>query len=86
MNKGSHLLLLLTIFARIMNSASAGLLASGICYTGCNTLWVTCVAGAGGVAGVTTGGLAVPAAVLACNAGQGVCMAGCIVALALPTP
>ena len=36
-----------------------------------------CVAAAGGTAGVTTGGLAVPATVLACNAGQGLYMAEC---------
>ena len=47
---------------------------------------MTCVSGVGGVAGVTTGGVGVPAAVLACNAGQGVCMSGCMAALALPTP
>ena len=63
-----------------------GIAAASICYSGCNALWVTCVAGVGGVAGVTTGGVAVPSAVLACNAGQGVCMAGCMAALALPTP
>ena len=66
--------------------ASAGPIAAGICYTGCNTVWVACVAAAGGTAGVTTGGLGVPAAILACNAAQGVCMAGCVAALALPTP
>ena len=86
MNKGGHLLLLLTIFALILNSASAGPLAMGICMSGCNALWVACVGGAGGVAGVSTGGLGVPAAILACNGAQGVCMAACAAALALPTP
>ena len=65
---------------------SAGPLAAGICYSGCNALWVTCVAAAGGVAGVSTGGVGVPAAILACNTAQGVCMAACMAALALPTP
>ncbi len=63
-----------------------GILAAGICYSGCNALWVTCVSGVGGVAGVTTGGVGVPAAVLACNSGQGVCISGFMAALALPTP
>ena len=52
-----------------------GLASYGICQTGCNSVWVACVAG--GTAGVTTGGVGVPAAVLACNAAQGVCMAAC---------
>jgi hypothetical protein len=72
------ILLILTI------SVSCGPLAAGICYTGCNFLWVTCVAAAGGVAGVTTGAGAIPA-VLACNAGQGVCMSACVAALVTPT-
>ena len=58
----------------------------GICYTGCNAVWVACVAAGGGVAGVTTGGVGVPAAIIACNVAQGVCMAACTLALALPTP
>ena len=51
-----------------MHQSQAALLAYGICQSGCNFLWVTCVSGAGGVAGVTTGGLGVPAAIVACNA------------------
>ena len=47
-----------------------GIVGYGICQTGCNTVWVACVAGAGGTAGVTTGGAAVPAAILACNTAQ----------------
>ena len=46
---------------------SCGPLGAGICYTGCNVLWVTCVSAAGGVAGVSTGGAGVPAAILSCN-------------------
>ena len=63
-----------------------GILAAGICYSGCNALWVTCVSGVGGVAGVTTGGVGVPGVVLAFNTRQGVSMSGCMAALALPTP
>ena len=81
----TKLFFLLAVFlALLMNVAEAGLIALGICYTGCNALWVTCVAGAGGVAGVSTGGLGVAPAILACNAGQGPCMSACTVALALP--
>ena len=66
----TKLFFLLAVFlALLMNVAEAGLIALGICYTGCNALWVTCVAGAGGVAGVSTGGLGVAPAILACNAG-----------------
>ena len=54
-----------------------GIAGYGICQTGCNTVWVACVAAAGGTAGVSTGGIAVPAAILTCNAAQGVCMASC---------
>jgi hypothetical protein len=46
----------------------AGIFALGLMYSGCNALWVACVAGAGGVAGVSTGGVAVAPAILACNA------------------
>ncbi len=74
------------ILIAIISCINSGPLAAGICYTGCNALWVACVAAAGGVAGVTTGGVAVPAAILACNAAQGTCMAACWVALLTPTP
>jgi len=77
---------LMLLFVLTMLQVQGGPLAAGICYTGCNALWVTCVAAAGGVAGVATGGIGVPAAILACNAGQGVCMGACIVALGLPSP
>ena len=75
---------LLAVFLALSNVAEAGPIGVAICYTGCNTLWVTCVAGAGGVAGVSTGGLGVAPAILACNAAQGTCMTACTVALALP--
>ena len=68
------------------SATKAGLLAYGICQTGCNTVWVACVAAAGGTAGVSTGGAAVPAAILACNAANGVCMSACVAAGLTPTP
>ena len=73
------------IMFALFNTAHSGPLAYGICQTGCNAVWVACVAAAGGVAGVSTGGVAVPAAILACNAAQGVCMAGCVAAGLSPT-
>ncbi len=76
--------LVLCLLVLLIHTATAGLIALGICYTGCNTVWVACVAAAGGVAGVSTGGLAVAPAILACNAAQGTCMGACTVALALP--
>ena len=77
------LLLVVTIMA---NQIQAGPLAYAICQTGCNAVWVACVAAAGGVAGVSTGGAGTPAAILACNAAQGICMAACVSAGLSPTP
>ncbi len=80
------ILILALLLSIIMMSrqVEAGLIAIGICYTGCNVVWVACCAAAGGVAGVSTGGAAVVPAILACNAAQGTCMSACTVALALP--
>ena len=75
----------LFFLALMLGYILGGPLAAGICYTGCNTVWVACVAAAGGVAGVSTIGVAVAPAILACNAAQGVCMGACMVALAAPT-
>ena len=83
MNKALPLLLMMMIAA---HQCEGGLLAYGICQSGCNAAWVACVAAAGGTAGVSTGGAAVPAAILACNAAQGVCMAACVAAGLSPTP
>jgi len=54
-----------------------GVATYGLCQTGCNTAWVACVAAAGGTAGVTTAGAAVPAAIAACSLAQGACMTAC---------
>ena len=78
--------ILILIGPMFLEETEAGLLAYGICQSGCNSLWVACVAAAGGTAGVTTGGAAVPAAILACNVGQGTCMAACVAAGLTPTP
>ena len=76
----------IVVLAMFIQIAQSGLLAYGICQTGCNTVWVACVAAAGGTAGVSTGGVAVPAAIVACNAAQGTCMAACVAAGLSPTP
>ena len=73
--------ILFALFATV----NSGPLGYAICQTGCNTVWTACVAAAGGVAGVSTGGVGVPAAILACNAAQGVCMAACVAAGLSPT-
>ena len=57
----------LILFLIILAGALGGPLAMGICYTGCNALWVACIAAAGGIAGVSTGGAGVAPAILACN-------------------
>ena len=75
----------IVMLAMFIQIAQSGAQVLGICQTGCNALWVACVAAAGGVAGVFTGGAAVPAAILACNAAQGDCMVACIAAGAAPT-
>eukprot|EP00392_Amoebophrya_sp_AT5.2_P003700 g3705.t1 len=74
--------------------ATAGPVAAvatyGTCQTGCNTAYVSCCAIAGATAGTFTLGIGVPAALAACSAAQGVCMAGCagmtVAAVAAPTP
>ena len=76
----------IVVLAMFIQIAQLGPLAYAICQTGCNTVWVACVAAAGGTAGVSTGGAAVPAAILACNAAQGTCMAACVAAGLSPTP
>ena len=81
----THILMMILLVCGPM-IIQGGPAAYGICQTGCNTVWVACVAGAGGTAGVSTGGAAVPAAIAACNTAQGVCMAACIAAGLMPTP
>ena len=74
------------ILCVIMSSTRAGPLSYAVCQTGCNAVWVACVSAGGGVAGVSTGGAGVPAAILACNAANGVCMTMCAALLLAPSP
>ena len=76
-------MLLLASFAVVAN---AGPLAYGICQTGCNAVVVSCYAAAGFTFGTVTGGVGVPASVMACNASLGTCMAACVAAGCAPTP
>ncbi|CAE6470868.1 unnamed protein product [Rhizoctonia solani] len=64
----------------------AGPIAMGMCYSACNAGYVTCCVSAGTVAGTFTLGLGVPAAIAACSAVQGTCMAACTPLLLAPTP
>jgi hypothetical protein len=77
--KGNSFFLLLA-FLHLLHHAHGGIVGLavyGACQTGCNAAWVPCVAAAGGIAGVATAGVAIPAAVLACSVAQGACMAAC---------
>ena len=47
---------------------------------------VACYSAAGFTFGTMTAGAGVPAAIMACNAGLGVCMAACVAAGCSPIP
>lgn len=66
--------------------AESGLVAYGVCQTGCNALAVACYAAAGFTFGVSTFGAGIPAAIVGCNVALGVCMTACAPAILLPTP
>ncbi|RXW22619.1 hypothetical protein EST38_g3243 [Candolleomyces aberdarensis] len=77
-------LLLIPVLAA--STAQAGLIAYGICQTGCNAVTVACYAAAGFTFGTIAAPLA-PPAIVACNAGLGTCSTACAtVALLAPTP
>ncbi|KAF5332937.1 hypothetical protein D9758_015962 [Tetrapyrgos nigripes] len=80
-------LLRITVAVATFQSVQAGLLAYGICQTGCNTLAVACYSAAGATFGTVVASAATPAAILACNAALGKCSAACAaVTLVAPTP
>jgi hypothetical protein len=66
--------------------AEAGLLAYGICQSGCNAVAASCYAAAGFTFGTVTAGVGIPAALVACNSALGFCMASCVAAGLAPTP
>lgn len=80
------LILIYLITALLISTSYAGLLAYGICQTGCNALAVACYGAAGFTFGTVTGGAAVPPVIAACNLALGTCMAGCVAAGAAPVP
>jgi hypothetical protein len=82
MSKSLFWISLFNIFA----SLTAGPLSYAICQTGCNTLAVSCYAAAGFTFGTVTAGVGIPAAIMGCNAGLGVCMAACVAAGCSPIP
>ncbi|KIY70821.1 hypothetical protein CYLTODRAFT_419349 [Cylindrobasidium torrendii FP15055 ss-10] len=66
----------LTILAAVtaitlVPAVDAGLIAYGLCQTGCNTLAVACYSAAGFAFGTVIAAAAAPPAILACNAGLG---------------
>ncbi|KAF4567255.1 hypothetical protein EYR40_006252 [Pleurotus pulmonarius] len=69
-----------------LSGVQAGIIAYGICQTGCNVVAVACYAAAGFTFG-TVAAPAAPAAILACNAALGTCSSACAtVGLLAPTP
>ncbi|KAG1470267.1 hypothetical protein G6F56_002783 [Rhizopus delemar] len=76
----------LLILSFLVCICQAGPISYAICQTGCNAVGVACYSAAGFVFGTITGGLGAPPAVIACNAGLGVCMAACVAAGCTPTP
>jgi len=55
----------------------ASLFIYGICQSACHAAAVACYSAAGGVFGATTGGTAIPPALIACNTSLGSCMIVC---------
>jgi len=84
--KAEAIFISILLLTASMSSTSAGILAYGICQTGCNALAVACYGAAGFTFGTVTAGAGIPAAIIACNAGLGVCMAACVAAGLTPTP
>ncbi|KAJ4480927.1 hypothetical protein J3R30DRAFT_2380869 [Lentinula aciculospora] len=70
-----------------LQSAQAGIIAYGICQTGCNVAAGACYTAAGFTFGTVVAAPATPAVILGCNAALGTCSAACAtVALLAPTP
>jgi hypothetical protein len=86
MKASLYLLVLFSLLLVCIPSAQGGPLAYAICQTGCNSLVVACYAAAGFTFGTVTAGAGIPAVIVACNTGLGVCMASCVAAGLSPTP
>jgi hypothetical protein len=86
----ANLLALMLCLALVVTPTSAGPMAAGpaygMCQTSCNISFTTCCAAAGfTLVGVFTLGLGVTAALAACSALQGGCMAKCAATAVKPT-
>ncbi|KAK3838011.1 MAG: hypothetical protein JOS17DRAFT_380799 [Linnemannia elongata] len=84
--QNSRVILSNLVFLSILGVTNAGLMAYGICQSGCNALAVACYGAAGATFGTMTAGAGIPAVILACNTGLGTCMVACIAAGCAPTP
>eukprot|EP00054_Salpingoeca_dolichothecata_P015058 m.86054 g.86054 ORF g.86054 m.86054 type:complete len:111 (+) comp21302_c1_seq1:73-405(+) len=76
MNSSLFMFLLLATF---LPTANAGPAAVGLCYTACNSAYVSCLASWGIVASLVGGSTG-------CSAAQGACMSACTPLGAAPTP
>mmetsp|Transcript_20459 Transcript_20459/g.18595 ORF Transcript_20459/g.18595 Transcript_20459/m.18595 type:complete len:85 (+) Transcript_20459:35-289(+) len=81
----SQIIFIIIILLLSLSLIKSGPLAYGICQTGCNALAVSCYAAAGYTFGTVTAGAGIPAVIVGCNSGLGICMAGCIAAGFAPT-
>mmetsp|Transcript_65330 Transcript_65330/g.115940 ORF Transcript_65330/g.115940 Transcript_65330/m.115940 type:complete len:87 (+) Transcript_65330:87-347(+) len=82
----ASVLVFLLLLCGTIVPVGGGPLAYGICQTGCNAVTVACYSAAGATFGTVTAGAGIPAAILACNAALGTCMAACVAAGCTPTP
>jgi hypothetical protein len=78
--------LVLVLLLLSLSVVHSGPLSYAICQTGCNALAVACYGAAGVTFGTVTAGAGIPAAIVACNAGLGVCMSACVAAGLSPIP
>ena len=76
--------LVLLLFS--LSAVHGGPISYAICQTGCNALAVACYGAAGFTFGTVTAGAGIPAAIIGCNAGLGVCMSACVAAGLSPIP
>ena len=82
----SKFFILILMLVSLPAFVEPGPFSYGICQTGCNAMVVACYAAAGFTFGTVTAGVGIPAAIVACNAALGVCMAACIAAGFAPIP
>lgn len=66
------------LISMLISCTNSGLLSTPACITLCNIAAAACYTAAGLVIGTVTLGAGAPPAAIACSAGQGVCMTGCL--------